>query len=164
MVWLRNSQFFRILIELKPLTLVLRPKKTFSALQNVEPGMAIKKIYLTLLLEAILKREKEKAHNCLQKKKSLKWQLQLLRARLWEETSKDTPYSRWFQKSHLHPAPTPTSVHLKHMGKRQIGRCAGACLEKKKKSLQESLSFQGFCKGSFGWQAGSLGRRACYTN
>lgn len=70
MVWLRNSQFFRILIELKPLTLVLRPKKTFSALQNVEPGMAIKKIYLTLLLEAILKREKEKAHNCLQKKKS----------------------------------------------------------------------------------------------
>lgn len=146
MVWLRNSQFFRILIELKPLTLVLRPKKTFSALQNVEPGMAIKKIYLTLLLEAILKREKEKAHNCLQKKKkkSLKWQLQLLRARLWEETSKDTPYSRWFQKSHLHPAPTPTSVHLKHMGKRQIGRCAGACLEKKKnhfRNLSPSRTF-----------------------
>lgn len=129
MVWLWNIQFFHILIELKPLTLVLRPKKTFSALQNVEPGMAIKKIYLTLLLEAILKREKEKAHNCLQK--SLKWQLQLLHASLWEETSKDMPYSLWFQKSHLHPAPTPTSVHLKHMNKRQIGRCAGACLEKK---------------------------------
>lgn len=60
MVWLRNIQFFHILIELKPLTLVLRPKKTFSALQNVEPGMGIKKIYLTLLLEAILKKREGK--------------------------------------------------------------------------------------------------------
>lgn len=52
-VWFWNIQFLHILMELKPLTLVLRPKKTFSALQNVEPGMVIKKIYLILLLEAI---------------------------------------------------------------------------------------------------------------